>query len=472
MKKRFLIISALLLLSSCTFDLTIGGVSSNNTSIESTFIDDTSSIITPSLTTSEVSISSTSKVEENIDQELLIDRDFNSLSSWIIYKDDGKKLDVLNHGNGTLTLNVNNNGATTHWSNQVLQNGIILKANYTYKISFTISSSITRDIQFLIQQDTDYDPIPLNNIISLSANEVKEFNASVTIPSTSTYLYGFMLGNINGTHSYDHTITISNVSLIGYKEKVNSSTGLDGTYDDAPATKYDLDLAWSDEFNGNSLDRSKWSNDIGTGSWGWGNNEQQYYTAREENCSVSNGSLKITALKEQYSGSSYTSAKIISKGKYQTKYGYIEARLALPSMLGIWPAFWMLGANIDSNPWPHCGEIDIMEAINYNSHIYSTLHWNQGTSTSHASSGTGAIDVGDRTEYHTYGFLWTENEMRFYHDDILHYVFDMTTNSSLNCFKKDFYFIFNVAVGGNWPGFDIGNNFPMTMSVDYLRVYQ
>lgn len=466
MKKRILLLSAILLLSSCTIDLNFGNSSStNNDNLSITTEPSTNIDSTFSPTSSEMITESTSTVTNNL--ELLLNNDFNSLSSWTIYHDGETKLDVVEHGNNVIKLNVNNNSATNNWSNQILQNGIILKENYTYEISFTIVSSIDRSIQFLIQQDTNYDPIPLNKSISLTANKESTINTTVDISFTSTYLYGFMLGNVNGTSVLDHIITISNVSLKGYKEKNNSSYGLDGTYDSAPSTKYDLKLAWSDEFNGTSLDQTKWTNDIGTGDWGWGNNEQQYYTSRNDNCSVSNGSLKITALKESYNGSSYTSAKIISKGKYQTKYGYIEARLALPIMSGIWPAFWMLGANIDSTPWPYCGEIDIMEAINYNFCFFSTLHWNEGTE--HAYQGSSSIDVGDRTEYHTYGFLWTENEMKFYHDDILHYVFD---TSGKSCFNKDFYFILNVAVGGNLPGFNIGNNFPMTMSVDYVRVYQ
>lgn len=230
----------------------------------------------------------------------------------------------------------------------MLQNQINLVEGNTYNYSFEIKSSCNRSIQFLIQQDTNYDPIPVNNTYSLSANETLKVSSSVTIDYTSTYLFGFMLGNVNGSISYDHTITISNVSLTGKKVVDKPSTGLDGN-DDIVQTKHGKNLAWHDEFNGTSLDTSIWNYDIGTGSWGWGNNEQQYYTNRSENIYVSDGSLKITALKENYGDKQYTSARINTKGKYETKYGYIEARIALPSMSGIWPAFWMLGANIDSN---------------------------------------------------------------------------------------------------------------------------
>ena len=135
-------------------------------------------------------------------------------------------------------------------------------------------------------------------------------------------------------------------------------------------------LVWSDEFNGNSIDTSKWGFEIGTGSNGWGNNEQQYYTNRSDNAYVADGALHIRAKKESYGGRNYTSARLNTNGKFTFTYGYVEARLALPSNQGIWPAFWMLGANIGSVGWPSCGEIDIMEAINAENKTYGTCHWN------------------------------------------------------------------------------------------------
>lgn len=465
MNKKISIAVISILLSSCSFNYnnSLNHSSSNNVS--------TSSNVSSFISTNSDN-SSTNNIVESIEQELLRNNDFNSLDNWIIFNETYQKLNVISHGNNVLELNVNNKGAINNWSNQVLQNGLILETENSYKVSFEIESSINRDIQFLIQQDSNYNPTPLNKTYSLNANKKILVEEEVFISYTSSYLYGFMLGNINGTFDNDHTIKISNVSLFGKKNKNSSSNELDGSNDEIIKEKYNKKLVWSDEFNGNKLDTSMWNYEIGTGSWGWGNNEKQYYTNSENNCYVSNGSLKIKAIKENYGDCDYTSARINTKGKYEVKYGYIEARMALPSMSGIWPAFWMLGANIDSKTWPYCGEIDIMEAINFNNHIYSTLHWNQGNSYSHKYMGTSAVDVGDRTEYHKYGLLWDENEMRFYHDDELHYVFNLNVDSSLEVFRKDFYFLLNVAVGGNWPGFNIGNDFPMIMCVDYLRVYQ
>ena len=138
----------------------------------------------------------------------------------------------------------------------------------------------------------------------------------------------------------------------------------------------DYTLEWSDEFNGTSLDRSNWTTEIGTGNWGWGNNEQQYYRDSPENIEVSDGTLKIHALRHDSTigGKNYTSARMKTQGKHSFKYGKIEARMKLPRFQGSWPAFWMLGDNINSVGWPACGEMDIMEAINNNNNSYSNLH--------------------------------------------------------------------------------------------------
>jgi Beta-glucanase/Beta-glucan synthetase len=138
------------------------------------------------------------------------------------------------------------------------------------------------------------------------------------------------------------------------------------------------------------VDTSKWTFEIGTGSSGWGNNEKEYYTGRKENAYVQDGILHIRANKEDYEGSGYTSARMITKGKFTFTYGTVEARIALPVGKGIWPAFWMLGENIDKVSWPACGEIDIIEAINDESIVYGTHHWQYEGQ--HASYGNNTSD--------------------------------------------------------------------------------
>ncbi|MBT9693197.1 glycoside hydrolase family 16 protein [Eubacterium ventriosum] len=229
------------------------------------------------------------------------------------------------------------------------------------------------------------------------------------------------------------------------------------------------ELVWSDEFNGNSLDTNTWNYEIGTGSWGWGNNEQQYYTDR--NIKVSNGTMKITAKREDYGGMKYTSSRITTKNKKNFKYGKIEARIKMPKFKGVWPAFWMLGANQDSVGWPKCGEIDIMEAINDENLVYGTLHWFHDPGNNNADSGS-SVAVADRTEYHVYGVEWTADKLRWYVDGKVYRTMDVS-NDSFSEVRKEYFVIFNMSIGGQWPGYDIDETaFPATMEVDWVRAYK
>lgn len=243
---------------------------------------------------------------------------------------------------------------------------------------------------------------------------------------------------------------------------------------------------WSDEFQGDALDITKWTYEIGTGENGWGNGEWQYYTDRTENAYVKDGYLHIRATLEtdaaaianDFGGKKYTSARIITRGKFDFAYGTIKARIALPVGKGIWPAFWMLGANSETVGWPACGEIDIIEAVNDENVVYGTHHWDHegshaqyGNSTKQHFDGHYELDI---TEFHDYKMTWDKNAISMYVDDFMYQKIDITDASSdMGTFHKTFYFILNVAVGGGWPGFDIDDTqFPNEMIVDYIRVYK
>ena len=231
----------------------------------------------------------------------------------------------------------------------------------------------------------------------------------------------------------------------------------------------DWELVWSDDFEGTSLNRNNWNVEV-NGSGG-GNNEKQYYVDSENNLKVSDGTLKIICRKENYGGRKYTSGRINSKGKQEFKYGRIEARLKLPRFSGIWPAFWMLGANYDRVGWPKCGEIDIMEAINDDDFVFSNLHWsyNNGPADTHGKK----YKVNDRTQWHTYGMEWDENTAKFYVDDHVYDTFSITSQSQMEEFRKKQFIILNLAIGGNLPGNNIDESgLPATMEVDWVRVYQ
>ena len=230
-------------------------------------------------------------------------------------------------------------------------------------------------------------------------------------------------------------------------------------------------LLWSEDFNGNSLDMNNWN--IEVNGDGGGNNEKQYYTDSSKNIEVSNGTLKIHALRESYNGKSYTSGRINTMNKQSFQYGKIEARIKLPRFTGSWPAFWMLGSNYEKVGWPRCGEIDIMEAINDNNNIYANLHW-QNKSMQGDTSGL-AYDIGDRTAWHVYGFEWTENYMKFYIDGKYFQSYRITNEKDMEEFTRAHFIILNLAIGGRWPGYSIDNTaFPdkSTMEVDYVRAYE
>ena len=231
---------------------------------------------------------------------------------------------------------------------------------------------------------------------------------------------------------------------------------------------------WNDEFD--SIDTSKWTFEIGTGASGWGNNEKEYYTARSENAYVQNGILHIRANKESYEGSGSTSARMITKGKFNFTYGTVEARIALPVGKGIWPAFWMLGENIDAVSWPACGEIDIIEAVNSENIVYGTNHWSYNGDHAQYGNNTGdfhgASKALDITQFHTYKLTWDEKLIAMYVDDFKYHEISIENNAGgTDAFHKPQFFLLNVAVGGNWPGFEIDDaQFPNEMLVDYIRV--
>ncbi|MEO5777059.1 MAG: glycoside hydrolase family 16 protein [Flavobacterium sp.] len=225
-------------------------------------------------------------------------------------------------------------------------------------------------------------------------------------------------------------------------------------------------LAWSDEFNTDGApDSSKWSYETGAG--GWGNSELQYYTSRPENVTVQGGFLKINLLKENYMGSNYTSARIVTKNKYTLQYGRVDIRAKLPAGGGSWPALWMLGANVDTTPWPACGEIDIMEHVGNNlNRIYGTLH-HPGHSGANGD-GTSVLISNATTQFHVYSLDWSSTTIKFYVDNVVYYTFN---NASGLPFNNPFFFIFNCAMGGNFGGAVNPAFTAATLEVDYIHVY-
>lgn len=270
------------------------------------------------------------------------------------------------------------------------------------------------------------------------------------------------------------------------EQAVPTSSATTQTSSADQSSELDPKPIWNDEFEGTALDESKWGYNIGTGDNGWGNSELEYYTDRKENVYVKDGLLHIRAnletnaddIANKFGGQKYTSARLLSQNKFAFTYGTVEARIALPAGKGIWPAFWMLGENIDKVSWPTCGEIDIIEAVNDDHIVYGTHHW--ASNGSHAQYGNNTADYYgksttiDITQFHNYKMTWDKEFIRIFVDDFMYQEIDIKDASNdMGTFHKPFFFILNVAVGGSWPGFDIDDTqFPTEMLVDYIRVYK
>lgn len=234
-------------------------------------------------------------------------------------------------------------------------------------------------------------------------------------------------------------------------------------------------LVKADEFDVDGApDPALWDYNIGTGENGWGNNELQFYTKRPENVIVEDGMLKITAIQEPFQGSAYTSARLLTKGLFETTYGRFEARMKMPWGRGLWPAFWLLGADDEINIWPECGEIDVME---YRGQEPTLVHGSvHGPGYSAADAVTKTYDlVNDRldTDFHIFGIEWSPEKINFYVDDVLYSTITKDRVPGRWVYDHDFYLIINLAVGGSFVGSPNSETvFPQTLLVDYVRVYK
>jgi beta-glucanase (GH16 family) len=244
------------------------------------------------------------------------------------------------------------------------------------------------------------------------------------------------------------------------------------------ATDHDSKIVWSDEFaqaDGSAPDAGKWVYE--TGGNGWGNNELEYYTSRTNNVRIEDGKLVIEARSENFGGKHYTSARLLTKGKWSWTYGRVEARIKIPRGQGIWPAFWMMGTTIGTVGWPACGEIDIMENIGREpALIHGTVH-GPGYSGSGGIGGPAALPGGAKfaDDFHVYAIECETNRIRWFVDDRPY--FSLTPaqlpKDTQWVFNQPKFLLLNLAVGGAWPGNpDNQTIFPQRMAVDYVRVYK
>lgn len=299
------------------------------------------------------------------------------------------------------------------------------------------------------------------------SEESNDGTASFRYSSSGTYNI-----NVKAHSTADNFIEVNKSVTVYVGAPVNDGIPPTTGYT-TPMSYPGYNLVWNDEFNGTSLSTADWNYEIGTGNGGWGNNELQYY--RQENTSVNNGILTIQAKKEFFNGNSYTSSRITTQNKQSFQYGRIDIRASLPFGQGLWPALWMLGDNISTVGWPSCGEIDIMELVGgsgRDNEIHGTAHWEFNGARAQ-SGGSNRLPNGTFAhEFHVFSIIWDSQKIEWYRDDIRYKVLDITP-SDLSEFQNKFFLIFNVAVGGDWPGSPNSSTlFPQYMYVDYVRVFQ
>ncbi|GHA45787.1 hypothetical protein GCM10007103_28630 [Salinimicrobium marinum] len=228
-------------------------------------------------------------------------------------------------------------------------------------------------------------------------------------------------------------------------------------------------VIFEENFDGEQLNRDHWSYEEGDGCphlCGWGNNERQIYN--RDYLKVEDGNLVITAVKE---GDQYFSGKVNSKDKVEFQYGEIEVRAKLPEGHGIWPAIWMLGHDINEVGWPASGEIDIMEYVGREPNtLYTTLHYPAHHGENASSKKTYIEDIEEG--YHTYKTIWNEKNIKYYMDGELVYTFvPEKYDEEYYPFRKPFYFLLNMAVGGNFGGPEVDDSiFPVKFYIDYIKV--
>ncbi len=278
-------------------------------------------------------------------------------------------------------------------------------------------------------------------------------------------------GRPTGTRSRGRTSKSRSVAVaFGFALAVATATVASAGCGSSNAGSPHWVLAWSDEFNGTTLDTTKWTVDLGDN---FGTGQQDFDTARPENLAVSGGNLVLTARQESYQGASYTSARIETQGKFTQAYGRFEARIQLPKGQGVWPAFWLLGDNYAEAGWPGCGEIDIMECRGAQpGRVLGSMHGPGGDSYSQAFTLEGGASFSEG--FHLFALEWQPGVLRWYVDDALYATesSDILPASQAWVFDHPFFILLDLALGGTFGG-PVGASTPLPqrMVVDYVRVY-
>ncbi len=329
---------------------------------------------------------------------------------------------------------------------------------------------------------------PLENLIAKKNGEVApgELNWFGDVPldeknrltEIGTYTYNIMYLE-NGSILFEKEVTLKVIDENElYDLKPTKSTALEFKNIDKLESGDGYKIVWSDEFDTNGTPNTEyWDYNIGNGDWGWGNGEKQYYTNRQDNVTVKDGKLIITAKRENYQGYQYTSTRIVSRKKVDIKYGRIEFMAKLPKGKGTWPALWMMPTDSVYGTWPRSGEIDVMEHVGNNEgYVLGTCHSNVHNGTTDGGMGKTVYREGVTDEFHLYSVEWTPDKITFLFDDEPYYTYQnpkySQNNNNYYPYDQEFYIIMNIAMGGTLGG-DIDSNFTSAqMEIEYVRVYQ
>jgi len=346
--------------------------------------------------------------------------------------------------------------------------------NFEFKVRLSQESNDIVSVDFrteALAATENEDFISQNNSLSFAAREIEKIILIEIVADTLKEA------------DEDFKITLSNAQNgniikaegIGTIRNDDDFLETDGEGYITPLSYAGMELVWQDEFDGNSINVNDWNHE--QGNHGWGNNELQNYTNRSENSFISNGKLIIEAREEEFGGSNFTSARMTTQGKQEFALGRIDIRAKLPKGQGIWPALWSLGSSFSTVGWPACGELDFMELLGHEpKKVHGTGHWGQqGQGFSQFHSGDFSLTDGtDFTEeFHVFSVIWETNSIKFLVDDNEYHNLNTSHVNGNYPFNAPFFFIFNIAVGGNWPGNpDSTTEFPQRMYVDYIRVFQ
>lgn len=411
--------------------------------------------------------------------------DFETGGTWLFRTGDGAQAKASVEDQ-VLKIEITNGGPNS-WSVQVLQSPVEIEYLGIYKVSFEAWASKTRRIGLKIGGNanrnwTPYNPPPTGQPVDQSGGysiqitterQIYTFEFTMKQDTDQRARFEFQLGQDDGT------IWIDNVKL------VRIGTAEPPAPPKALGQKYWYDLVWEQNFeNMTQIDESIWSFEIGNGHAqgipGWGNAELEYYKKENAYIDKTEKALVIEAKKEsvsdKYGEYSYTSARMITRGKFNMKYGRIEFKAKLPQGKGIWPALWMLGEKIGTVGWPSCGEIDVMEYLGHETNkVYGTIH-GPGYSGANGIGGSYVLPEGSFTEgYHVFAVEWDPAGISWYVDDVKFFQVSRPEVEFRGdwVFDDPFFIIMNVAVGGYWPGYpDETTVFPQKMYVKYIKVYK